>query len=572
MNKTITLLLTLSFNALFSQISIQEYNLLKTQIPQETVHLQVNTNVVLAGEFLNYKSYHIIPKNHTLSNISTINYVTLLASDNTVIFNHKLLVKNSVSYGDFFIPPTIKTGHYKLISYTNWTRNNVENPFSEVDIFIINPYSTESANHESNISEDIVEVLNTEALSRDLISDENLKISSNKINYRSREKVEITITNTYTNLKNASISVRKTDSVKVINKKVEHPKTTNYAPTTYYLPELRGELVSGKITSNNGASLKNKSISLSIAGTQHFIFKNVTTNDAGQFHFTINENYSHPSAFVQVQELNAEDYAIEIYESTFHPKQLKFNQLLLNENIKDWVKNQSINNQVENAYYNVKTDSIIARNYKTSFYDPLATTYKLNDFTRFKTMKETFIEVIHGAAIINETFEVRDFNNTYVKATASKHPLVLIDGVLITNHSDAINYNPYDVDTISLVEGQYTYGSKIYNGIISFKTIKNEFNLNYISNKGDFIIETQLQKPEEEKIYYSPNYDLNDSALKRIPDFRNQLLWLPNIELDTNKNNFSFFTSDNSGTYEIIIEGFTKSGKHIKANTFITVN
>jgi hypothetical protein len=48
--------------------------------------------------------------------------------------------------------------------------------------------------------------------------------------------------------------------------------------------------------------------------------------------------------------------------------------------------------------------------------------------------------------------------------------------------------------------------------------------------------------------------------LERIPDFRSQLLWLPNLVLDTKYKEITFYTSDNVGDYEVSLEGFTNEG------------
>lgn len=578
MKKKITILLIICVNSLFSQINTQEFDLLKTQIPEESVQLLVNSNTLLVGEFLYYKSYHIIPENSSLSDISLLNYVVLLSSDNHVVFNHKLHVKNSISSGEFFIPSTVKTGHYKLISYTNWSKNNIENSFSEQDIFVINPYNTETTNNATNISEKKVEIIKTKTLNKNVITDTYLGFKSNKTSYTSREKVIITVTNKYSNLKSSSISVRKIDSINIINNIKNKEVTTAYKPNTYYLPELRGELLTGKITSNNNASVKNKSISLSITG-KNFIFKNVSTNNSGLFFFTLNEKYINTIAIVQVQEPNAEDYILEINTQEFLPKHLEFKKLLLNENIKDWVKRQSINNQIENAYYNIKTDSIISRNYNKPFFYPLVTTYtyKLEDYTRFKTIQETFVEIILAASIKPDgddyKFVVNDYlNSEIVIPFFNTEPLVLVDGLLITNNSDIVNYRSNDIDKIAVVIGQYMYGSKVYDGIISFKTKNNDFSLNDISPKGDYIKQITIEKLENKKLYYSPNYEQNTSLLERIPDYRNQLLWLPNASLNKGENTYNFFTSDNLGTYEITIQGYTESGNLVKVNSFFTVN
>ena len=72
----------------------------------------------------------------------------------------------------------------------------------------------------------------------------------------------------------------------------------------------------------------------------------------------------------------------------------------------------------------------------------------------------------------------------------------------------------------------------------------------------------ELFKPKEPKQYYHQVYDETDTA-KRIPDYRSQLLWEPNIELQRIVLRFDFFTSNNTGVYEISLEGFTFDGEPV---------
>ena len=57
----------------------------------------------------------------------------------------------------------------------------------------------------------------------------------------------------------------------------------------------------------------------------------------------------------------------------------------------------------------------------------------------------------------------------------------------------------------------------------------------------------------------------------QIPDFRQQLLWIPNLKLNKDGTTIEFFTSDIIGNYEIRVEGFTVKGKPVSIKEVITV-
>ena len=115
---------------------------------------------------------------------------------------------------------------------------------------------------------------------------------------------------------------------------------------------------------------------------------------------------------------------------------------------------------------------------------------------------------------------------------------------------------------ILLIKEKYVFGSNTYQGIINIETIKN--NYKPVTNvKNSFT----LLKPEKEKNYYHPDYSKGPQP--RVPDYRMQLYWNPNLKKASN--NFSFYTSDVPGKYQITIEGFTDLGKPIYETLFFEV-
>jgi len=135
-----------------------------------------------------------------------------------------------------------------------------------------------------------------------------------------------------------------------------------------------------------------------------------------------------------------------------------------------------------------------------------------------------------------------------------------------------VHYNSYKIDKIAVLIGLYVYGPKIYNGILSFQTKNNDFALKDISLKGDFITQIEIEQLKNKKSYSNPNYQEKATLLKRIPDYRNQLLWIPNTPLSKGDNALIFYTSDNLGTYKITVEGYTLDGNHVVSNKYFTVN
>ena len=153
-------------------------------------------------------------------------------------------------------------------------------------------------------------------------------------------------------------------------------------------------------------------------------------------------------------------------------------------------------------------------------------------------------------------------NRTIGVSKKNLETLLIVDGFIINNHSDFISFDALKIKTIKVIQEKYFFGNKLYQGIIDIKT----FDKNY-QNKSKKSQNFSLLKPEKEKNYYHPNYEVLKN--KNIPDFRTQLLWLPKINKSTKE--IFFYSSDIVGKFKVEIQGYTKSGQPIFEEHFFTV-
>ncbi len=574
MNKYIYILLItlcVSCNKLIAQ------SVVKNTISKENVFLHFNTSFLVTGESIYYKIYCLNTDTKKLSTISKIAYVELIDKDVKSVFKHKIRLENGVGFGDFFIPPNIKSGNYKLIAYTQWMRNWSNNYFQN-DISIVNPF-------EENQSDILTKKDSTYALINPLIdplktipkendTNNNLTLSVKKTNYQQREKVELTIlsSNPINTLGNYSISVSKMDSIVI----PQMYSTINYSQlfknlelkNTLFLPELRGELISGKVLDANNELAENSKVAISIPG-KDFILEIATTNSKGSFYTYLNEPYENDKAIFQV--LNTENHVIHIDSITnLDLKNLQFSNFSVNSAMHNIILDRSIQNQIENSYSTVKLnvqDSIFR--IEPFYQSKITKTYVLDDYTRFSTVKETVVEIMSEVFLRkhkeHSTFHIiisEDRSNLDIL------PMLIIDGVLVQNHEELLAYNPNNIEKIDIIAAQYIYGSQIYEGIISVKSK----NGNYTSQpRGNFIKYVNLFKPLTIKKYYHQVYTAN-SKFDRIPDYRNLLFWQPNLSLLEKDTVIPFYTSDITGYYQIRLEGFSKDGSPVSLQKIIKVD
>ncbi len=527
-----------------------------TALGAESILVKTNTSVILTGETLYYQLY-CLNKTNVFSDISEIAYLEVINDQKESVFKNKISLKNGIGSGDYFIPTVLKTGNYKLIAYTNWMLNNSQNNFFEKDFTIINPFQ-----EHINMTIDSTSVKTGVYKNGTQNTSENILLSLDKEKYSKREKATLVIPKAL-DKGNYFLNIKKIDLIPTYPSNETINTYVNLKQEIKVLPETRGEIITGYITPKSGASnLDSKIVTLSIPG-KNFIFKTTQTDSNGKFIFLIDKQTSTSDCYVQLSEPDKENYTIAI-DKTPGPdlSNLIFSNKtsISSKNLKA-IQERSLATQVENVYFSQKKDSLIEAIHTDFFFQPTEKKYNLDDFERFRTFKETIIEIV-------TELNFKDYNqlpalylsDSRYNIIQSPEPcLILVDGLQIQDINALLNYNAYQIQNISVVNRPYCYGPKIFNGIVSIITKNNDFATIYTDKS---ILKTTILRPEPAKVYFEPQYETSN-ALSRIPDYRHQLLWKPNIAFKNSEMAISFYTSDISGDYEIILEGITETGNYV---------
>jgi hypothetical protein len=554
----------------FAQTNNKQGDVSFQNIHEENIYIHINNDFYITGDNILYAISCLNSKNGKPSNLSKVAYVELIGSDLKSHIFQKVNLKNGRGSGDFLLPSSLTSGSYKLIAYTKWMLNTNKKVFDK-NIMVVNPFS----NNSNIISLEDEETVIYKKEEQDAPKMNKLfKLFKNKKSFSKREKIVFNATSLSQDipLGNYSISVRKIDSLSplVTNKTSETFLFKNRKVDTISfkngIPEFRGETIYGKVVNKNtGKGISGISVSLSIPG-KNYLFKIATTDNYGSFFMNINSSYDEEEAILRVLD-PIKDFSLEISQfSSPNMSYLEFDKFVIDKKIRKIIESKSIFNQIENAYYFFKQDSVIKTAEIKSFYGNDYSKYILTDYTKFKKLKETFIEIVDYVSFVGKKGEqklrIRDLQPLYI----DREPLVLLNGVPVVNHSKIANLDSKNIYQINILKKNYIYSNKIYKGIIDIKGNDNSI-LDYI--KDDYFITINLLKPERKKKYFFPDYSKN--SLERIPDLRNQLYWNPEFILDKNVKEFSFFTSDNVGDYEVLIEGFSYDGRPILIKDYFSV-
>ena len=580
MKKQLLIILFASYNLVFIQYILKNTEDVNWYlgITQERIVVSSNAALFFAGESMYFKAYCFNAETNQYSNNSKIAYVELVGEDN-VVFKEKVRLVKGIGSGDFFIPADVKSGNYKLIGYTQWMKNGSKSNFYQTDIVVLNPFEENgNADGSNSIQENLKNKLTSNATKKALIS-----MQTDYKSYRTRDKVSLNINLLGSGFGNYAVFVRKKDQILSsktpfsINKMSQNSKIVSEVKSigeSIFLPEFTGEMITGKvINKTTGNPVVGKDVVLSVLSDE--VFQDIVkTNTYGVFYFQLKDVYSKPDAIVQVLGKDRDNFSIEIknHESIDY-NTLIFKDFQLSKEYKNAILERSIHNQVQNAYFEVKQDTLRADLYPEPFFGNPPKVYELDDYKRFPTVSETLVEIIdhvwdQKAENGKRSIDVREreFDPYYGVDLA---PMVLVDGVFIQDHQSILDYDATKVKTIKVHREEYYYGKIVYQGILRIET----FDKNYADNiSGGYLHRFDMFNAKPVKGYFNPNYNKALSKLSRIPDFREQLLWYPNLEFNKRTMNLEFYTSDVTGEFEIIFEGYTNFGELVYIKENITVN
>ncbi len=584
--KSIPLLMALCLGLpLGAQVRISSEEELKIlgDTPMEAIYLHASGTLFMPGEYLYFSLYCINTQTYKLSDLSQVAYVQLIGEDNGVVFTRKIDLEKGRGQGDYFFPTALPSGNYKLVAYTHWMKNAGIPQFFKADLTFLNPYRADQEVF-LNPDEDGGKCAGgmdpgSEGGAGQPSRDLGLVLEKEK--FAKGERVTLRVEN----FRGArgygfySLSVRRRDGLPGPG----HVSATRYAESypellkripqrvndILSIPEQRGELISGQVSSPEGTALEGQWIALSLPGPD-FQVKKVRTDGEGKFYTYLTRPYGDRTGMAQVVSPGVEKASFNWYSlSEFEGEIPCFYRFELKPEMAAEIRMRSIHNQIENSYFEAKPDTLKIPAPSDPFEGEVPDVYNLDDYTRFATLQETLVELIEHVWVKREdngeaTFWVRQPMAPRGADYTTDPPLVVVDGILVPDHNTLLEYDARRIKSIRVLREKYQLGGESYQGMVVIETIDNTY------------AET-WQTPLGARFEFLPasprkNYFRQMALPENLPDFRHQLLWEPEISLQGGSQAYSFFTSRVPGTYEVILEGFTTYGKPISLQAAFEVD
>ena len=331
-------------------------------------------------------------------------------------------------------------------------------------------------------------------------------------------------------------------------------------PPITFVPELRGHIIRGKVSSPEGNPESGIVTYLSAPGTNIQVYGSISNNKgdvqyemkdfSGSRRIAVQTNLSRDSTskITIVSPFSDQYAAVGITPFSLSPK------------FAETLAARSFRMQVQDIYYQDKgtqTRSVAVDT--TAFYGKADATYYLDDYTRFPVMEEIMREYVPGVLVRKRRDGFHFINLDIVnKGVFNEDPFIMLDGLPLFDADEIMSYDPLKVKKLEVFTRRYYMGVLSLPGIVSYTTYAGDLSGFNIDPHCLVLDYEGLQLQRE---YYTPKYESAKQRDSRMPDQRDRLFWAPLVVTNSNgKQHLEFFTSDINGEYEVLVEGMGANG------------
>ena len=338
-----------------------------------------------------------------------------------------------------------------------------------------------------------------------------------------------------------------------------------------FLPEVEGPVITGRLFPKSpNYPDSGIHVYLSVPG-KDFRFSSTISSDSGLVRFNISKFYGSHEIIAQTSPLDS-NYRVFIespFSDQFNPSHPR--PLVIHPNLENEIMTRSLGAQAINAYQpQAENHFLVPESIDTTpFFGIGDKTYNLDDYTRFPTLEEDMREYVKEVHVRkkegNFHFEVlNDQDLSYFRFD----PLVLIDGVPVFSVNKILSVDPLKIQKVAIETNMFFQGSQQYDGIVSYQTYNGDLN-GYELNPNS--LEMEYDGLQMERSFYQPDYESSARISSPLPDYRNVLLWKPDLTFRGAKKDFSLYASDIPGKYLVVVQGISAGGNPVYATTTFTV-
>ena len=329
------------------------------------------------------------------------------------------------------------------------------------------------------------------------------------------------------------------------------------APALPYAPELNGPMLRAQVLTAAGAPAPGV-VTYLAAPSRAARFYTATSGPNGIAQFEPKDTFGPRLYTLQTDWRRDSTYQLALlspYSARFAARPLA--PIGLGPALVADLTRRHLQTQLQATYYGRYQQLTLPPRDTVAFYGVPPVQYRLDDYTRFKTLEEVLREYVQGVYVRQgkggpHLLVADQFRRTLFEDA----PLVLLDGVPMFNLAKFMAFDPLRMQRIAVFTNRYFYGSQSFGGLLSFTTYRGDLQ--------EFPLDARALLEEYEGVqgqreFFAPRYDAAPSSL---PDLRNLLHWQPDLDLAPGATReVTFYTSDQVGRYQVVVQGLGANGQ-----------
>ena len=528
----------------------------------ERTYLSTDKEVYVAGDALWYSAFCVDAAKGTPSSVSDIAYVEL-HGNGMLAATGKVALVNGRGAGRLELPASLPTGNYRLVAYT--AQNKAESGYdytglASKTVSVFNVFSTERVKDGVEVVAD-AEYASTAAAAPVMPAGVEVVWSDGAVKVVNKTGKAVSL----------SVSVYHDDGIL----SPENPTIADFTaacaqvgPRTLdsrVIPDYEGEIIRGRITGLDPEALQ--------ALTGHYAFLSTASDKSdvyassidgtGRLVFYTGNLFGDKECICEIEGIDPSlNCFIELESPFVNAPVSDVAPLRMTASLQSALQDRSFGMQVERRFLaDTLYDFLPVRD--NGLFEEEEIVYPLDDYTRFTTMEEVFVEFIPEIRARRRSDGSRDIQILLMKGTQSLfsqgQSLMLLDGVPVFDQQKIMDYDPLLVESIHIYPRTHYIGTRVYDGIANFVTYKHNLPAFHFGGNARVIDWQGASWPMA----------MTGAALRErpdIPDYRQTICWHPLLDVAPGAElAVPCKLPDYKGRFIVVVEGLSADGTPVRA-------
>ncbi len=568
MKKTIlyTLFLVFANSILQAQIPLDDKNMGFVKSLKEEVIVFTDRDLYLSGEQLWFTAYVVVNNTFQEFDLSKIVYLELIDAVKKKTFKGKFEINEGIAAGSFQVPAETLSGNYFIRTYTQYQRNFPPEVFATKNITIINPEF--SLPGQKQIPDTLKgDMIDAELKKGGFENEIEIILQTDKYVYNKRESMELKLEMPGIHkdkMASLCVSVIRRGTFRkpkgfissVPNMETESGKDQK---GLFWIPETRGVGISGYVSEKKSLKpVAGANIYLSVLGDNPQLHI-VQTKENGEFVFSLGYITGEHEIFIGTKPDSANDIRLFV-NNDFSNDYPQYDNVPFTIDIadKNLIEEMLVNFQSQKIFTPLKEMVSDVPQAEIEIFGKPDFSLLLADYIDLPNLQSIFLELIPSVIVKSKNGQKSLHVVNPETDWVFESQLLLLDHVPVFDFDAVLGIPPLKIEKIGIINKTYYLGDNTLRNVVMIDSKSKDFT-GYDFPNGSIFFDYQTITPR--KTFDSPTYENQSEKISRIPDFRTLLYWNPKLSISRSDTTISFFTSDNTGEYDIIVRGITKEGE-----------